>query len=49
MVLDRKLAKRGNAAAIYVLVKWTNGEVEDATWELADDLARRFPNFDLNP
>ncbi|GJR79689.1 putative mitochondrial protein [Tanacetum coccineum] len=38
-ILDRKLAKRGNVAAVYVLVQWTNGTINDATWELYDDIA----------
>ncbi|GJV33805.1 retrotransposable element Tf2 [Tanacetum coccineum] len=46
-VLDRRLAKRGNAAAVYVLIQWTNEVVKDATWELYDDIAMRFLNFDL--
>ncbi|GKB17080.1 retrotransposable element Tf2 [Tanacetum coccineum] len=46
-ILDRKLAKSGNARAVYVLVRWTDGTMEDATWELYDDLALRFPEFDL--
>ncbi|XP_071740033.1 uncharacterized protein [Rutidosis leptorrhynchoides] len=29
-VLDKKLGKRGNAAAVYALVQWLNGSVEDA-------------------
>ncbi|GJW19996.1 zinc finger BED domain-containing protein RICESLEEPER 2-like protein [Tanacetum coccineum] len=47
-VLDRRLAKKGNAAAVYVLVQWTNGTIDNATWELYDDIALRFPEFDLN-
>ena len=47
-VLYRRMAKKGNAAAVYVLIQLINGTVEDATWELYDDIATRFPDFDLN-
>ncbi|GJZ05359.1 retrotransposon-related protein [Tanacetum coccineum] len=47
-VLDRRMAKRGNVAAVYVLIQWSNEGVNDATWELYDDIAERFPHFDLN-
>lgn len=46
-ILDRKLAKRGNATAVYVLVQWVNGTAVDATWELYEDVAARFPSFDM--
>lgn len=47
-VLDRRMAKKGNVAAVYVLIQWVNEGPEDATWELYDDMAARFPDFDLN-
>ena len=47
-VLDRRMARKGNVAAVYVLFQWFNGTVEDATWEEYDDIATRFPDFDLN-
>ena len=47
-ILDRKLAKKGNAPVVYVLVHWTNGSVADATWESYDDIAAKFPQFDIN-
>lgn len=37
------MAKRGNAATVCVLIQWVNGTREDATWELYDDIAERFP------
>ncbi|GKB27241.1 TMV resistance protein N-like protein [Tanacetum coccineum] len=39
VVLDRRMAKRGNVA-VYVLIQWTNEGVDDATWELYDDIAK---------
>ncbi|GKG24114.1 reverse transcriptase, partial [Tanacetum coccineum] len=47
-ILDRRMAKKGNVAAVYVLVQWSNGTINDATWELYVDMALRFPEFDLN-
>ncbi|GJV14756.1 putative mitochondrial protein [Tanacetum coccineum] len=31
VVLDRRMAKRGNVAAVYVLIQWVNGSSADAT------------------
>ncbi|GJS07467.1 retrotransposable element Tf2 [Tanacetum coccineum] len=46
--MDRRMAKKGNVAVVYVLIQWTNEGVDDATWELYDDIAERFLTFDLN-
>nr|GEW02604.1 reverse transcriptase [Tanacetum cinerariifolium] len=48
-ILDRRIGKVNNRAAVYVLVKWINHSKEDATWELAEDLSKRFPQFSLDP
>lgn len=45
-ILDRKIVKKKNVVAIYGLVQWANGEPQDATWELLEDLYKRFPGFD---
>ncbi|XP_071694637.1 uncharacterized protein [Rutidosis leptorrhynchoides] len=45
-ILDRKLAKRGNADGVYWLIQWSGGSVEDATWEFAEELVRKFTDFD---
>ncbi|GJZ89221.1 putative nucleotidyltransferase, ribonuclease H [Tanacetum coccineum] len=47
-VLDRKMAKKGNIAVVYVLIQWINGTAADATWETYESIAERFPHFDLN-
>ncbi|GKC78618.1 gypsy/ty3 retroelement polyprotein, partial [Tanacetum coccineum] len=47
-VLDRRLGKVGNAAQVYLLIRWSSGIVDDATWELHSDIAKRFPNFQLD-
>lgn len=44
-MLDKKLAKKGNATAVYWLIKWNPGSIENATWELAEDFCKRFPKF----
>ncbi|GJS92255.1 V-type proton ATPase subunit A3 [Tanacetum coccineum] len=31
-VLDRKMVKKKNDVAVYGLIQWTNGNVDDATW-----------------
>nr|XP_043637841.1 uncharacterized protein LOC122608824 [Erigeron canadensis] len=45
-ILDRKLVKRGNRAAMKVLVHWKGQLMQDATWEFLHDLKLRFPDFD---
>ena len=44
-ILDTKMLKKKNVAVVYGLVQWTNGTVEDATWEPLADLFERFPEF----
>ena len=44
-VLDKKIVKRGNRAAMKVLVQWKDQTAQDATWEFLDDLKLRFPDF----
>lgn len=44
-ILDRRLVKRGNSPATMVLIRWSNGDVEEATWEFWDVLSKKFPNF----
>ncbi|GKE99106.1 hypothetical protein Tco_0022457 [Tanacetum coccineum] len=48
-ILERKLAKQGNRVVIYGLIQWSNGTVEDLTWELLTDIEKRFPKFDIDP
>ncbi|GKE21845.1 retrotransposable element Tf2, partial [Tanacetum coccineum] len=40
--------KMGNSAQVYVLIRWSNGTVEDATWELHSDTVKIFPDFPLD-
>ena len=47
-VLDRKIVKKNNAAAVYGLIQWANGSEDDATWEPLEDLIKRFPLFDVS-
>ncbi|GJX62542.1 reverse transcriptase [Tanacetum coccineum] len=46
-ILDRRLAKRRNVAAVFVLVQWANGSKEDATWEPIEQIQKNFPSFKL--
>ncbi|GJW81545.1 retrotransposable element Tf2 [Tanacetum coccineum] len=39
-LIGRKMVKKRNVIAIYGLVQWTNGNVEDATWEPLDKLSK---------
>ncbi|GJW06369.1 retrotransposable element Tf2 [Tanacetum coccineum] len=48
-ILDRRISKLNNRAAVHVLVKWVNHSEEDATWELYEDLVLRFPEFPIDP
>ncbi|GJX46587.1 reverse transcriptase [Tanacetum coccineum] len=47
-VLDRKMVKKNNAVAVYGLIQWTNGNVDDATWEPLAKLSKDYLAFDLN-
>jgi Chromo (CHRromatin Organisation MOdifier) domain len=42
-ILDRRLTKRNNKAVTELLIKWSNLEDEDATWEVYEDLVHHFP------
>nr|GEX38621.1 retrotransposon-related protein [Tanacetum cinerariifolium] len=46
-ILDRRLAKVGNRAVPYVLIKWSNHSQEDATWENYADLIQRNPQYNV--
>ena len=48
-LLDRKMVKQGNRAAVYGLIQWSNGTADDATWESLADITKRFPAFVLDP
>ncbi|GJU75299.1 retrotransposable element Tf2 [Tanacetum coccineum] len=47
-ILDRKTVKKRNVVAVYRLIQWTNGNVDDATWEPLDKLNKDYLAFDLN-
>ena len=46
-ILDRRLGKVGSTGKVFVLVQWSNGLVDDATWELHSDVVKRFPDFQI--
>ncbi|XP_074298103.1 uncharacterized protein LOC141628919 [Silene latifolia] len=47
-VLERKMSRKGMGYEVYLLVHWSNGTQEDATWEPYDDFVKRFPDFKVN-
>ncbi|GJT98869.1 transposon ty3-I gag-pol polyprotein [Tanacetum coccineum] len=48
-VLDRRIAKVNNVVVVYWLIQWSNGNVDDATCEVATNLQARYHAFDPNP
>jgi len=46
-VLDSRLGRKGQGAAVYVLIKWSHTPKEDATWELNSNIEKRFSQFNL--
>jgi len=46
-MLDRRMVKHKNKAATQVLVHWKTLSPYEATWEFADDLFTRYPQFFL--
>ncbi|GJV88401.1 hypothetical protein Tco_1532339 [Tanacetum coccineum] len=47
-LFDKKLAKQDSRAVLYGLVQWSNGTVEDATWELLTGIEKGFLDFDID-
>jgi hypothetical protein len=41
------MLKRNHQAATQMLIHWAGLTPAEATWEFADDLAHRLPQFDL--
>ena len=46
-ILDRRLKQVGHKVVVYLLVQWSTGTREDATWESYLDMERRFPHLDF--
>lgn len=44
-VLERGVFRKNNAPVTKWLIKWLGAAEEEATWEEADDIQRRFPDF----
>ncbi|GJR65316.1 hypothetical protein Tco_0011381 [Tanacetum coccineum] len=44
--LERKMVKQGK---VFGIIQWTNGSVDDTTWENLADVVQRFPDFVLDP
>lgn len=45
-VLDRRIEKKNNAAAVQYLVHWAGQTEEEATWEFAETIEAQFPTFE---
>ena len=48
-ILGRRMIKKGNAAEVELLIRWTNLPESEATWEEYQRLKLQFPgqgNFD---
>jgi hypothetical protein len=46
-IMERRIARRRNQAITQVLIHWKGLSPADATWEIADEIAARFPEFHL--
>ncbi|KAJ0981251.1 hypothetical protein J5N97_009506 [Dioscorea zingiberensis] len=44
-ILDRRMVKRGNQPATKWLINWENQSPAEATWEFAEEIQLRFPDF----
>ncbi|KAK8938871.1 hypothetical protein KSP39_PZI011490 [Platanthera zijinensis] len=44
-VLDRRIVPKNGRVATQLLIHWTNGSREEATWEDLEALRRKFPDF----
>jgi hypothetical protein len=44
-ILDCRLVKHHNQAAVEVLIRWAHMPPEDATWEPYETIKERFPDF----
>jgi hypothetical protein len=42
-ILERRIVRDGNAAAVQILVKWSHSSPQEATWEDYHQLKRRYP------
>ncbi|XP_074298210.1 uncharacterized protein LOC141629035 [Silene latifolia] len=46
LIMARKIVKTGRINVTKVLVKWSDSQLEDATWEFLYDLKLKYPSFD---
>lgn len=47
-ILERRIVKRQNQAAVQYLVHWLGFPIHDATWEYADNFEEQYPGFSLD-
>lgn len=46
-VVKTMLVKRKGRASAKWLIQWIGAPVEDATWEFAEDIMARYPDFEI--
>jgi Chromo (CHRromatin Organisation MOdifier) domain len=46
-ILDKRVYKKNNQVAVKVLIKWSNLDEEEATWEDYENSRNQFPNLEL--
>ena len=46
-VMERRINRKRNHAITQLLIHWKGFSPADATWESAEDITARFPNFHL--
>lgn len=48
-IIDRRVVKFQNRPKVEYLIHWANSNVEDASWEDAQQMVNQFPDFNFNP
>jgi hypothetical protein len=46
-ILESRITRRGHQTVTQVLIHWEGLSPADATWEIAEEIAARFPKFHL--
>jgi hypothetical protein len=45
-ILQRRLVNKGSKVALQWLIQWSNLPIDEATWEYAYEIKRKWPEFD---
>jgi len=46
-ILYRRMGRVGHKAVVYLLVQWSTGTREDATWDPYSEMEKKFPHLDF--